>query len=197
MAQEKPSGALAALRRAALAAALGTLALAAGGAAAAERPPLEGTFGENFTLLESPVPAPEARLERLDGGTTSLAAHRGQVVLVNFWATWCAPCRREMPSLERLAADLAGEGLVVLGVSEDRASRERIAPFLEELGIRHMRIAIDPGGALAGKLGVSGLPSTFLVDARGRVVGSLTGPAEWDSPPAKALVRHYLQRAGG
>ena len=191
--QEKRRGRHARRRRAPIAAlALVLVGVTAAGAAA---PPLEGVFRDNFSLLAEPTPAPGAAFQRLDGGETTLADYRGRVVLLNFWATWCAPCRREMPSLDRLAGALAGEPFVVLAVSEDRGGPEKVRAFVEELGLERMEIARDPKGGLASALGVTGLPATFLVDARGRVVGSLEGPAEWDAEPAQALVRHYLAQA--
>jgi thiol-disulfide isomerase/thioredoxin len=122
---------------------------------------------------------------------TTLARFRGSVTLVNFWATWCVPCVKEMPSLDRLAARLGPEGLTVLPISQDRDPAV-IQPFyvarhLTALGRWH-----DPGGALAQAFAVPGLPTTFLLDRDGRVVGLLLGPAEWDSPEAVALLRHYL-----
>jgi len=163
-------------------------------AAADGGPPLAGAFGEDFTLLDPPVPAPPEAFTDLDGRRVRLADFAGRVVLVNFWATWCAPCVREMPALERLQAALGDAGLTVAAVSIDRGGRDVVAGFAAEHGLRQLGLFLDPQGALARAFGVSGVPTSFLVDAEGRVVGGLQGDAEWDSPAAEALIRYYLDR---
>jgi thiol-disulfide isomerase/thioredoxin len=156
------------------------------------QPPLQGVFKDNFTLLEPPVPAPQTGFLDADGQEITLAAFEGKVVLLNFWATWCAPCVREMPTLDRLQDKLGLEGLEVLAVSEDRGGLAVVAPFFEQLGLQHLKIYLDPQGALSRKFGLDGLPTTLLIDAQGRLVGGLEGPAEWDSEEALALIRFYL-----
>jgi len=163
-------------------------------AAADGRPPLEGAFAEDFTLLDPPVPAPLEVFTDLEGRRVRLADFAGRVVLVNFWATWCAPCVREMPALDRLQAALGDAGLTVATVSIDRGGRDVVEGFAAELGLRHLGLYLDPEATLAGAFGVTGLPTTFLVDATGQVVGGLQGAAEWDSPEAAALIRYYLDR---
>ncbi len=155
-------------------------------------PPLGGVFRDNFSLMEEPVPAPETAVAGLDGRPVSLKDLEGEVVLLNFWATWCAPCVREMPSLERLQADLADRAFRVVAVSRDFNGPEVVPPFLERLDLKRMTVWLDPKNDLGSDFAVTGLPTTFLIDAHGRVVGGLQGPAEWDSPEAKALVEHYL-----
>jgi len=163
-------------------------------AAADAGPPLEGAFAEDFTLLDPPVPAPAEAFSALDGRRLRLSDFAGQVVLVNFWATWCGPCVEEMSSLERLQAHLGGAGLTVAAVSIDRGGRDTVAAFAARHGLRHLGLYLDPTSALAQAFGVTGLPTSFLVDAEGRVVGGLQGAAQWDSPAAEALIRYYLQR---
>jgi len=181
-------------RAAVFAVTLGMLALSAVAAARGETaPPLEGRFALDFSLLDPPVPAPLASFEDLEGARVRLADFRGRVVLLNFWATWCAPCIREMPSLDRLQAALGGEGLLVAAVSIDRGGRGVVVPFAAKLGIANMRLYLDTRSVLARAFGLSGLPTSFLIDGRGRIVGAITGPAEWDTPEAIALVRHYLK----
>ncbi len=151
-----------------------------------------GPFAENFTFSDPPVPAPSVAFQALDGEVVTLADFRGQVVLVNFWATWCAPCVREMPSLERLHQELADEGFTVLAVSEDRAGAAVVRPFLKRLELHGLPIYLDGKGRLAQAFVVKGLPTSFLIDRQGQVVVGLVGPTEWDSQEAKALIRHYL-----
>jgi len=164
------------------------------GRAGADQPPMGGVLAENFTWLSPPKAAPATPITTADGRQTSLTAFQGRVVLLNFWATWCAPCVREMPSLDRLQAVLRGEGLEVVAVSEDFAGLDVVAPFFERLKLENLAIYLDSGNALGKDLGIAGLPTTFLIDREGRMVGGLEGPAEWDSEEAVALIRHYLQK---
>jgi thiol-disulfide isomerase/thioredoxin len=166
---------------------------ASGGAPSAP----EGPFARNFTFSDPPVPAPSAEFRTLDGAVTSLADFRGQVVLVNFWATWCAPCIKEMPALERLHQALAGEGLAVLAVSQDRNGAAVVNPFLARIGLQHLPVYLDAKGVLGRAFAVKGLPTTVLIDRDGLVQAELVGPAEWDSAAALAFVRHYLQQSVG
>ena len=163
------------------------------GHARAGQPPVGGVLAENFTWISPPGAVPATPITRADGQQTTLAAFQGRVVLLNFWATWCAPCIREMPSLDRLQAELKGEGLEVVAVSEDFAGLDLVGPFFERLKLENLAIYLDSDNALGKEFGIAGLPTTLLIDRAGRVVGGLEGPAEWDSDEAIALIRHYLQ----
>ena len=158
-----------------------------------EQPPLKGLFRDNFTLLTPAAPAPQTSFEDDTGRERRLGDFAGRVVLLNFWATWCAPCVRELPSLDRLQAKLGGADFTVVAVSWDRAGLPVVRPFLAQLDIEHLDIYLDPAGKTRAGFGVGGLPTTFLIDVAGRLVGGLEGPAEWDSPEAEALIRHYLE----
>jgi thiol-disulfide isomerase/thioredoxin len=114
------------------------------------------------------------------------------VVLLNFWATWCAPCIREMPALDRVQARFEEAGLTVVAVSEDFAGLPVVRPFFERLKLEHLQVYLDVDFALLKALGVQGLPTTLLIDRQGRLVGGLEGPAEWDEDDAAALIRYYL-----
>ncbi len=162
---------------------------------AQEKPPLKGLLDGNFILLNEPVPAPqEARVVGPKGTELGFADFAGQVLLVNFWATWCAPCVREMPSLDRLQAKLGPEGLTVMAVSADRGGLKKAAPFYVEHGLDSLEIYLDPKGRFAQDLAVTGLPTSILIDHRGRLIGALQGPLEWDGPEAVELLRFYLER---
>lgn len=176
------------------AAAIAMVFCTATAAAGADEPPLTGVFADNFTLLTPPVPAPQTPFQRADGQAVNLGAFRGRVVLLNFWATWCAPCVREMPSLDRLQARLEAEGVTVVAVSQDVAGLEVVQPFFDRLNLKNLDVYLDPEGRLALRLGIRGLPTTLLIDRDGRVVGGLEGPAEWDSKDAVSLVRYYLRQ---
>ena len=161
----------------------------------AEKPPLSGVFADNFTLLDEPVPAPEAAIQDGDGKSLTLAVFWGRVVLLNFWATWCAPCVHEMPTLDAVQADLRDEGLAVVAVSLDRGGRKVVAPFYAAHELDNLEIYLDPKGSFARAYGMRGLPTTMLVDRQGRIVGAMQGPADWDGPEAVDLIRHYLNQA--
>jgi thiol-disulfide isomerase/thioredoxin len=156
-------------------------------------PPLGGVFAEHFTLMQDPAAAPDTELGRLDGTKASLADFRGEVVLLNFWATWCAPCLREMPSLERLQVALEDQPFRVVAVSTDRGGAAAVKPFLKRLKLDEITVLLDARSRLAADMGLRGLPTTYVLDHKGRVVGGMEGPAEWDSPDARALVEHYLE----
>ncbi len=166
-------------------------------AAADPAPPLLGAFGQNFTLLDPPVPTPLEAFTDLAGNRVRLADLKGRVVLLNFWATWCAPCVREMPSLDRLQAALGERGLSVVAVSIDRKGAQVIRPFAKRLGLAHLKLFHDPKGALFRAFGVTGLPASFVIDRQGGIAGAYAGPAEWDGPEARALIEYYLGRPEG
>jgi thiol-disulfide isomerase/thioredoxin len=169
-------------------------ALLAGSGIAASGPPLAGSVSE-FIAIDPPRPAPTAAFVDGEGRARSLAEFRGRVLLVNFWATWCAPCVAEMPSLDRLQAKLGAEEFTVLAVSVDRAGAAAVEAFYAKHGIGALDIYLDPGMALFANLVATGLPASFILDREGRVVGELRRPAEWDSPEAEALIRHYVDGA--
>src|SRR3546814_1571588 len=117
---------------------------------------------------------------------------RGKVILVNFWATWCAPCVEEMPSLDDLQADLGGEDFSVVAISVDRGGARVAKPFLDKLGLDRLDLYLDPVMSLARSKGVQGLPTIFLIDRDGRILCLLIGPARWDGPEAKAVLQHQI-----
>ena len=146
----------------------------------------------NFTVSKPLAPAPDVRFVDGDGKPTSLADFRGKLVLVNFWATWCAPCRREMAEFDHLQAELGGEDFVIVAISADRKGPEVIPPFYKENGIKHLGVYNDKSMKTHRAFRVPGLPTTVLIDAEGNLIGRLIGPAEWASPEALALVKHLI-----
>lgn len=131
-----------------------------------------------------------------DGKEFGLAAFAGKLLLVNFWATWCAPCVHEMPSLDRLQAALGGEGLMVLPLSVDGPTRKRVEPFYQDKKLTHLGIFFDDKRQAFATFDISVLPTTVLIGRDGREIGRLEGQAEWDSPEALALLRRYLTPSG-
>jgi thiol-disulfide isomerase/thioredoxin len=152
----------------------------------------------NFVPSEEPKPAPEVSFQDAAGNPVALRDFRGQVVVLNLWATWCGPCRHEMPSLDRLQAGLGGEDLEVVALSIDRGELAQIETFYDEVGIQHLKIYRDPKAAVSRALGAFGLPTTVVFDRQGREVGRLLGPAEWDSAEAIAMLEALIgDRAEG
>jgi thiol-disulfide isomerase/thioredoxin len=143
--------------------------------------------------LRPAPPLPDTKVIAKDGKALTLAEFKGRVVLVNFWATWCAPCVKEMPSLERLKAKLP-PGAEVVALSQDLRGWPVIAPFVEKIGLKALPIYFDPEGATARAMGVTVLPTTVMINREGRIAGYFVGAAEWDSEEAMKLVRFYLDR---
>lgn len=133
-------------------------------------------------------PAPEFSLQNLDGETVALADYRGEVVLLNFWATWCGPCRLEMPVLQDYHSRFSGQGLTVLGVNFDEP-REDVAAFQRELNLT-FPLLLDPGGAVQDLYRIRGYPSTFVVDRDGMISTVHIGVL------AESQVQEYLQQVG-
>ena len=158
-------------------------------------PPAFSGTSRPFIFLKTPRVVPFDPFKDAGGKPVTLDRYKGKVLLVNFWATWCAPCIHEMPTLDRLQGALGGAKFAVLTVSLDRKGMEKVAPFWKEQKYKHLPILLDSRWKTARKLGVSSLPATFLLDHTGKIVGYLIGPAVWDSAQAKAFLRYYIDRA--
>jgi thiol-disulfide isomerase/thioredoxin len=150
-----------------------------------------------FSMHPEPRSLPEIQFENGEGETMSLADFKGSLVLLNIWATWCAPCRREMPTLDRLQATLGGADFQVVALSLDRNGLPVVQEFYAELGLETLPIYVDESGAAQRALNVLGLPTTLLLDREGNEIGRLLGPAEWDSPEMVAFIRSYIEQQSG
>jgi thiol-disulfide isomerase/thioredoxin len=170
----------------------GWLAVVDGPLAAGDRPPLNGQM-RKFTLHETPRPAPAAGFQATDGSRIDLTRFKGQVVLVNLWATWCPPCVEEMPSLERLQARLGGAGFTVLAISSDRTGLKAVTPFLDKYRLQQLPVYLDPDSAFTRSTGARGLPTSILIDRQGRELGRFEGAADWDGPDAGQLLDFYVK----
>jgi thiol-disulfide isomerase/thioredoxin len=160
--------------------------------------------GSLLLLGEAPppvAPAPESSRQSdlaafafndATGRIRSLAEFRGKALVLNLWATWCVPCREEMPTLDRLQAKLGGPDFEVLAVSLDRKSAEHVAAFLAEIGTKHLTVYLADITAVRRAIGVFGLPTTLFVDREGREVHRVVGPAEWNSAAMIASIRERL-----
>jgi thiol-disulfide isomerase/thioredoxin len=145
-----------------------------------------------FQKATAPKPLPEIEFVDAEDQPKKLSELKGKVVLVNFWATWCAPCVKEMPSLDRLQAAVGKDKLVVLPLSLDGASRAKVAPFYEATQLKNLGVFFDKGRVAMKAFSVSILPTSILIDPAGREVGRLEGEADWDKPEAIALVSNAI-----
>lgn len=148
-------------------------------------------FSVRYVALPMRPPAPEAAFRGPEGEALTLAAFRGEVVLVNLWASWCAPCVRELPALERLAARLRGAPFRVVAVNLDRDAEEG-RRFLRARGIKGLLFYHDGEWALARALMAQGLPLSVLVGRDSRMIGRLAGAADWDGPAARKVIEAAL-----
>ncbi len=141
----------------------------------------------NFIIHDAPKSIAAIQFEDADGRPRSLTDFRGKVVLLNIWATWCVPCRKEMPTLDRLQAKLGGADFEVVALSIDRRM-DAVRKFFTEVGIQKLAMYLDSSAKATRELGAVGLPTTLLVDREGREIGRLIGPAEWDAPEIAAFI---------
>jgi thiol-disulfide isomerase/thioredoxin len=139
-------------------------------------------------------PAPDITVGDPAGNHLGLADLRGKPLLINLWATWCQPCLREMPSLERLQASL-GDRLTVLAISEDHGGTKVVLPFVDEHGFDKLKIYLDPQSEVGRAFKARGLPTTILIDGAGEVQGRVEGAAEWDTPKMLAVIEPFLGAA--
>ncbi|MDG3042597.1 TlpA family protein disulfide reductase [Roseicyclus marinus] len=148
-----------------------------------------------LVVHETPVAASALPYLREDETEGRLADYAGRYVVLNFWATWCAPCREEMPSLQNLQAELGGEDFAVVTLATGRNPPQAIARFFEEIGVEDLPRYRDINQQIAREMGVFGLPITVILNPQGQEIARLRGDAHWDSPEAFALIEALL--AGG
>ena len=145
-----------------------------------------------FQPADTPSPIGELSFADSEGAQTSIAAWRGKTVLINLWATWCAPCRHEMPALEALQQEMGGEDFSVVPVSVDLGDDAKPKAFYAETGLKDLPFYHDGTmgvfNALKKRSLAIGMPTSILIDGDGCILGSLNGPAEWASPDAKAMI---------
>lgn len=141
-------------------------------------------------------PAPDFSLKDLQGQHRRLSEFRGKVVFLNIWATWCPPCRLEMPSMEHLYRRLKDRDFVMLAVSEDEDGVLTVQKFVDQMGIT-FPVLVDPEGVVPGRYGVTGYPETFIIDREGRVIQHTIGPEEWDTEQAYQFFTRLLETGPG
>lgn len=152
-----------------------------------------------FLPAERPLDLSALAFQNDKGESRTLASFSGRTVLLNLWATWCGPCRKEMPALDQLQAERGGKDFEVVAVSVDRGSEEKPKAFLEEMGIHTLAFRHDPSNQIIADLRkvakAPGLPTTILVGPDGCEVGTMYGPAEWASGEAKGLIDKAIEAA--
>ncbi len=156
--------------------------------------PFEKAFsGPNkIPLLDQPRVLPNIEFFDESNNTVSLDKWSGKIIVLNIWATWCTPCRIEMPTLDRLQKNLGSDRFEVVALSIDEAGLEVVKRFFEEIEVKHLEIYIDPEYKAANQLKALGLPATLLIDPKGQELGRLVGPAEWDSPEMIAFFEEII-----
>ncbi len=152
----------------------------------------EAEDGVLFPMHETPQAVPDLRFVDAEGRESSLQVFQGQMVLLNVWATWCVPCREEMPALDRLQAKLGSAEFKVVPLSIDRGGLEKVKGFYRELSLEALPIYVDETGKASQQLATIGIPTTLLIDQVGQELGRLVGPAEWDRPEMIALLRRHI-----
>lgn len=149
-----------------------------------------------FVARSEPRDLPDFTFLKDDGSQASLADWRGKIVLLNLWATWCGPCRKEMPSLDKLKVELGGDDFDLVALSIDRSGLDKPRKFLKEIGVKHLKLYNNSTGKLASSLKAFGMPTTLLISREGKELGRLVGPAEWDSDDAIALIKAAIAGKG-
>ncbi len=151
---------------------------------------------DKLVVHSAPREVPDFSFIDGDGETRTLADWGGKLLLVNIWATWCAPCKEEMPALNRLEAKLGGDAFAVLPISVDQGGLDKPRAFLEEIGADNLPLLLDETSRVNFTLEAMGLPATLIIDAQGREIARMIGPAEWDAPEAIARLRQFMATEG-
>ena len=171
--------------------------LAAGGTLIGALPARKLSAAENlpkprFTLLAPPEQAPDIVFTQADGTEHTLERFRGHGMVINFWATWCAPCVAEMPALAQLSQTLGPDNIAVMPLSSDRGGANVVRKFYETQKITALPILLDPRGAAANAFKARGLPTTVVIDKKGQVRARLDGAADWAAPAVAAQIRQIV-----
>lgn len=147
---------------------------------------------QNFVLSQDAPRAPDEAWHDAGGAAVSLGDFRGKVVLLNFWASWCAPCLRELPSINDLEAKLGGDKFEVVALNLDRKGEALARPVIDKLNLDRLKLNLDPESRVARELGVRVMPTTIIYDSAGRELGRFQGAADWNAPEAIALVSFFI-----
>lgn len=148
---------------------------------------------QNFTIHESAQEVPEIHFINDDEQLLTLKHFEGSTILLNVWATWCPPCVEEMPTLDRLQAELGSDGFEVVALSIDQAGLSTVKRFYNKIGVKNLQTYIDDSAKSATLLDTYGLPSTLLINEQGLELGRLIGAAQWDSPEIVSFLRTFIK----
>lgn len=190
---------------AAIIAVVGAFALFPATTATAKGPRLVGQM-QNFELADRLITRPDISWVDRNNRPIELADFEGKVVLFNYWASWCGPCQRELPGIDRTQAKLAGDNFEVVAMNIDRGGKRVALKNARRLRLENLKLYLDPKSVTARSLGLRAMPTTFMFDRKGNLLGRLEGSAEWDTPEAHALIQYFidhpefadgLARAGG
>lgn len=149
---------------------------------------------KTFVMHSAPKPVATISFTDGQGQARSLSDFKDKVVVLNIWATWCVPCRKEMPALDRLQAALGGPDFEVLPLSIDRGGLDIVSKFYAEIGVSHLAKYIDTSGRIVRGLDAVGIPTTLIVDRVGNEVARVIGPAEWDAPEIVELMKSVMAK---
>jgi len=149
---------------------------------------------KNLVVHNAPQPVASIKFEDESGQTRGLTDFKGKIVVLNVWATWCVPCRTEMPTLDRLQAALGGPDFEVVPLSIDRGGIDTIRKFYADIAVRNLAMYVDTSGQALRELGAIGLPTTLIIDRSGQEFGRMVGPAEWDSAEMTQFLRPIIAK---
>lgn len=147
---------------------------------------------KNLVVHKTPKPVASIAFKDQSGKARSLGDFKGKAVVLNFWATWCVPCRKEMPTLDRLQAALGGPNFEVVPVSMDLGGIDTVRKFYAEIGVHELAMYVDTSGQALHAVGAFGLPTTLILNRDGQEVGRIVGPAEWDSAEMKGFLKPLI-----
>lgn len=152
--------------------------------------------GKEGTLIAAGLPqigqqAPDFTLKDASGKSATLSAYKGRVVMINFWATWCPPCRQEMPSMEELFKEYNKKGFEILAISSDSQGEKIVKPFMEFYELSFSAL-MDIDGKVHSAYGVTSIPTTYIVDKNGNIVQRFMGPRDWKSKSTKEMIEKLL-----
>ena len=184
------------LRRLTLAGLL-VLILSACSEAAGPRVDAHAAAELGFSLWDEPRSVPEVNFVDAHGEALSLEAFQGQVVLLNLWATWCQPCRKEMPTLDRLQGQLGGPQFQVVALSIDKDGLAAVREFYTDIDVRRLDLYVDDTGEAITELNAPGIPITLLLDRNGEELGRKLGIAEWDSQAMQGFLQQVINAGQG
>ncbi len=170
---------------------VGAFALLPTTTATAKGPRLVGQM-QNIELAHRLITRPDLSWVDRNDRPVKLADFEGKVVLFNYWASWCGPCQRELPGIDRTQAKLAGDNLEVVAMNIDRGGKRIALKNARRLKLKNLKLYLDPKSVTARSLGVRAMPSTFMFDRKGNLLGRLEGSAEWDTPEAHALIQYFI-----